>query len=112
MADLRNLFERQVNLHGIARLIPLLEENFEEESNSENNEEQNGSSDGSVDNLTDSDFGDLGSDDEDSFDSDDTGFSSEGDEIDYDSVGSEIINYVPPRERIYVHEPVDFASLH
>jgi hypothetical protein len=34
------------------------------------------------------------------------------DEIDHDSVGSDIINDVPPRERIYVHEPVDFASLH
>jgi hypothetical protein len=59
MAELRNVFERQVNLYGIGRFIPLLEENIEEESNSENIEEQNGSSDESVDNLTDSDFGDI-----------------------------------------------------
>jgi hypothetical protein len=59
MAELRNVFERQVNLYGIGRFIPLLEENIEEESNSGNIEEQNGSSDESVDNLTDSDFGDI-----------------------------------------------------
>lgn len=111
MAELRNLFERQVNLHRIARFIPLLEEYFGDESNSESIEEQNGSS---VDNLTNSDFGDIGSDDEDSSGSDnsDDGHYPEGDENDDDSVADEVNNNLPPRQRIYVHEPTDFASPH
>jgi hypothetical protein len=116
MDDLVELFRRQVNLHGVARFIPLLAETSASSTgfNARNLDENSNCESESVDIVSDSDFEDYDREDDD-FDSDisvnESNCSSEN-ESDDEHFGDEV-NAVPnPDDMVYVHESPVFVGMH
>ena len=115
MADLVKLFERQVQIHGLARFLPLLEdpspgvvENLAQEES-----DHSPSENGSEDVLTNSDFGIDGNEDEefrDNASDEDDYISDDGD--DNQSVVDEVLDNIRAGNMIHIHESINFDSLH
>ena len=107
MSELVKLFKKQVNLHGIAKFKPLLEEGDGHICGSAGNSA--GDDDDSIDNLSNSSGSDDGNESHDSSDDD---LLSDEDQSEHSSIGGDSVVGFGDGNSIHLHDPPIFVSRH